>query len=164
MAEDDCEKSIKGPKGLATQDVTYVEVVLDTWRDARTWSARHTEDGRWREVRGYNLDGIDLWLEQAPATTAWLADRLGKAQPGVRSLESWWTDIWLRSTRIPLDRVVVLAGREKAAADFSALLSTGRSVITLGGDLRPNEVCGFVAVALNRKAFRSAGAASLGRR
>ncbi|TQJ91292.1 hypothetical protein [Streptomyces sp. SLBN-31] len=69
-AEDDYEKRIKGPKGLATQDVTYVEVVLDRWRDARTWAARHTEDGRGREVRGYNLDGIDLWLEQAPGSGA----------------------------------------------------------------------------------------------
>lgn len=150
-AEGDYEKRTKGPNGLATKDVTYVEVVLDTWRDARTWVERHTEDGRWREVRGYNLDGIDLWLEQAPATTAWLAARLGKALPGVRSLETWWTDSWLRSTRVPLDRTVVLAGRETAAADFSALLATKPSVIALGGDLRPDEVCAFVAAALEQE-------------
>ncbi|MFE9174335.1 hypothetical protein ACFYNZ_33685 [Streptomyces kebangsaanensis] len=150
-AEEDYEKRTKGPNGLATEDVTYVEVVLDTWRDARTWAARHAEDGRWREVRGYNLDVIDLWLEQAPATTAWLAARLGKALPGVRSLETWWTDSWLRSTRVPLDRAVVLAGREKAAADFSAVLATGRSVIALGGDLRPDELCAFVAAALEQE-------------
>lgn len=43
---------------------------------------------------------------------------------------------------------MVLAGREKAAADFGALLATGRSVTTLGGDLRPDEVCAFVAAVL----------------
>ncbi|MEW2509058.1 hypothetical protein [Streptomyces sp. NPDC046870] len=150
-AEEDYEKRTKGPNGLATEDVTYVEVVLDTWRDARTWAARHAEDGRWREVRAYNLDVIDLWLEQAPATTAWLAARLGKALPGVRSLETWWTDSWLRSTRVPLDRAVVLAGREKGAADFSAVLATGRPVIALGGDLRPDELCAFVAAALEQE-------------
>ncbi|MEV5147441.1 hypothetical protein AB0L14_24315 [Streptomyces sp. NPDC052727] len=150
-AGEDYAKRTTGPNGLATKDVTYVEVVLDTWRDARSWAARHTEDGRWREVRGYNLDGIDLWLEQAPATTAWLAARLGKALPGVRSLETWWAETWLRSTRIPLDRTVVLAGREKAAADFNAVVATGRSVIALGGDLRPDEVCAFVAAALEQE-------------
>ncbi|SCK05794.1 hypothetical protein [Streptomyces sp. WMMB 322] len=150
-AEEDYEKRTEGPNGLATKDVTYVEVILDTWRDARTWAARRTEDGRWREVRGYNLDKIDLWLEQAPATTAWLAARLGKALPGVRSLGTWWTDSWLRSTRVPLDRTVVLAGREKAAADFSAVLATKRSVIALGSDLRPDELCAFVAAALEQE-------------
>ncbi|MEV1023237.1 hypothetical protein [Streptomyces sp. NPDC050264] len=150
-AEDDYEKRTKGPNGLATSDITYVEVILDTWRDARTWTERQTKNGRWREVRGYNLDTIDLWLEQAPATTAWLAARLKKALPGVRSLETWWTDIWLRSTRVPLDRTVVLAGREKAATDFNAVIATGRSVITLGGDLRPDEVCAFVAAALEQE-------------
>ncbi|NUV61068.1 hypothetical protein [Streptomyces sp. CAI-85] len=155
-AAEDYEKRTKGPNGLATKDVTYVEVILDAWRDARTWADRHTEDGRWRDVRGYNLDVIDVWLEQAPATTAWLAARLGKAQPGVRSLESWWADSWLRSTRIPLGRTVVLAGRETAAADFSALLATGRSVIKLGGDLRPDEVCAFVAAALEQEGILGA--------
>ncbi|MFE2991510.1 hypothetical protein [Streptomyces sp. NPDC059262] len=150
-AEADYVKRTEAPNGLATKDVTFVEVVLDTWRDHRTWATRHTGEGRWREVRGYNLDGLDLWLEQAPATTAWLAARLGKALPGVRSLETWWTNSWLRSTRIPLDRTVVLAGREKAAADFSAALATGQSVITLGGDLRPDEVCAFVAAALEQE-------------
>ncbi|MGW6902648.1 hypothetical protein ACWGF2_39665 [Streptomyces sp. NPDC054919] len=150
-AEADYVKRTEAPNGLATKDVTYVEVVLDTWRDHRSWATRRTGDGRWRKVLGYNLDGLDLWLEQAPATTAWLAARLGKALPGVRSLESWWTDTWLRSTRIPLDRTVVLAGREKAAADFSAVLATGQSVITLGGDLRPDEACAFVAAALEQE-------------
>ncbi|MFC8011042.1 hypothetical protein [Streptomyces cinereoruber] len=150
-AEDDYAKRTKGPNGLATKDVAYVEVVLDTWRDARTWAERHTDDGRWQEVRAYNLDVIDLWLEQAPATTAWLAARLGKALPGVRSLETWWADSWLRSTHVPLDRSVVLAGREKAAADFSAVLATERSVIALGGDLRPDELCAFVAAALEQE-------------
>ncbi|MFF4793616.1 hypothetical protein ACFY2M_28490 [Streptomyces sp. NPDC001276] len=150
-AEEDYEKRTKAPNGLTTKDVTYVEVILDTWRDARTWAERHTGDGRWREVHGYNLDRIDVWLEQAPATTAWLAAQLGKALPGVRSLEAWWTDSWLRSTRVPLDQAVVLAGREEAAADFIAVLAAGRSVITLGGDLRPDDACAFVAAALEQE-------------
>ncbi|PSM42891.1 hypothetical protein C6Y14_11910 [Streptomyces dioscori] len=154
-ADDDYGKRTQGPSGLLPEDVTYVQVVLDTWRDSRNWAARHTGDGRWREVRGYNLDGIDLWLEQAPATTAWLAARLRKALPGVRSLQSWWTDTWLRSTRVPLDQAVVLAGRERAAADFRAVLTTGRSVIALGGDLRPDEVCAFVAAALEEDGILS---------
>ncbi len=140
-----------GPKGLTTADVTYVEIILDKWRDARAWSDRHTKDGRWREVRAYNLDTIDLWLEQAPATTAWLAAHLGKALPGVRSLEAWWTDSWLRSTRVPLGRAVVLAGRERAATDFTAVLATRRPVIALGGDMRPDELCAFVAAALEQE-------------
>ncbi|MEU5655030.1 hypothetical protein ABZ802_05345 [Streptomyces sp. NPDC047737] len=150
-AEADYAKRTAAPNGLATRDVTFVEVVLDTWRDHRGWATRRTGDGRWRKVRGYNLDGLDLWLEQAPATTSWLAAQLGKALPGVRPLESWWTDTWLRSTRIPLDRTVVLAGREQAAVDFSAALATGQSVITLGGDLRPDEACAFVAAALEQE-------------
>ena len=99
---------------------------------------------------GYNLDRVHAWLDQAPATTVWLAGQLGKALPGVRSLGAWWTDTWLPSTRVALDGSIVLAGREKAAGDLVAELKTGRSVVTLGGGLPPDEVSAFVAAALER--------------
>jgi hypothetical protein len=49
-----------------------------------------------------------------------------------------------------LDRTIVLAGREKAADDLVAQLATGRTMITLGGDLRQDDACAFIAAALQQ--------------
>lgn len=151
-ANDDYVKRHEAPDGLPTGDVTYVEAILDTWTKARSWAKDRTQEGRWREVRAYNLDRIHVWLDQAPATTSWLASQIGKAMPGVRSVVAWWSDSWLRSTRVPLDRSIVLAGREKSAEALIAALSMGQSVISLGGDLRVDEACAFCAAAVENAA------------
>ena len=136
------------PGGLATNEVTYVQVILEPWTKARDWEAEKTQEGIWKEVRAYNLDRIDSWLEQAPGTTIWLANRLGKTVPGVQSLQSWWQDNWLTSTTVPLDEKIVLAGREHAAQQLISALVEGRTTISLGGDLRLEEAYAFLAATL----------------
>lgn len=148
-ADDDYDKRIEAPDNLATTDVTYVQVLLAPWRAARTWASDRAAEGRWRDVQGYNLDRIDAWLETAPATTAWLAARLGKALPGVFSGSDWWQQTWLPSTRVSLDTAIVLAGRGAAADDFLARLEAGQRLVSVSGDLRPDELKAFVAAALS---------------
>jgi hypothetical protein len=125
-----------------------VQVILEPWTKARDWAARRTMEGRWSQVRAYNLDSIHTWLEVAPATTAWLADQLGKTLVGVEAVETWWERTWIPSSTTPLHDRIVLAGREQAAADLVAMLLAGEKTITLGGDLRPDEAKAFVAAAL----------------
>jgi hypothetical protein len=149
-ADADYKKRTAGPDGMPTGEVVYVQAILDVWTKARTFASQRTLEGRWKAVRGYNLDKVDTWLESAPATTAWLAEQLGKAMPGVRPAASWWTDTWLPATTTPLDTDVVLAGREAAGAAFLNLLAAGTKVIALGGDLRPEEARAFVAASLQQ--------------
>lgn len=147
-ADFDYSKRQDLPSGLATTEVTYVQVILEPWTKARDWEAEKTQEGIWKEVRAYNLDRIDSWLEQAPGTTIWLATHLGKAVPGVQSLQSWWQDTWLSSTTVPLDENIVLAGREQAAQQLISALIDGRTTISLGGELRIEEAYAFLAASL----------------
>lgn len=147
-ANEDYAKRLEAPNDLSTVEVTYVQAILDPWTKARAWERKFSEENRWLAVRGYNLDRIHAWLDLAPATTVWLAGQLGKAMPGVRSVEAWWYESWLPSTRVPLGRSIVLAGREKAGKELISAISAGQQVISLGGDLRADEACAFLAAAL----------------
>lgn len=147
-ADKDYEKRTTGPNGQASSEITYVQAILVPWINALTWAKQRTGEGLWKEVRAYNLDKIHVWLDSAPATTAWLAEQLGKAMPGVRPVGEWWSGAWLPSTTIGLDARVVLAGREQAAGSLRRALEAGRQVISLGGDLRPDEARAFIAAAL----------------
>lgn len=147
-ADDDYDKRKTAPDGESTSTVTYVQALLVPWTKARAWAASRSKEGRWQDVRGYNLDRIHAWLDLAPATAAWLAEQLDRKLPGVRSLSGWWADTWLPSTRVPLDAAAVLAGREAAAADLVTRLNSDQTWTSLGGDLRPDEVRAFVAAAL----------------
>lgn len=148
-ADDDYQKRIEGPPGHQATDCTYIQLILAPWTKARAWASGSARRGRWREVRAYNLDRVHLWLESAPATSAWLAAQLGKAMPGVRSVEDWWLDTWLASTLPQLHDGVVLAGRKASAALLIKELSSGRTVVSLGGNLRLEEAAAFVAAALH---------------
>ncbi len=147
-ADSDYKKRVTGPNGQPLGEVTYVQAILVPWIKAAGWAKQRTAEGRWKEVRAYNLDKIHLWLDVAPATTAWLAEQLGKAMPGVRPATEWWSGTWLPSTTIRLDANVVLAGREREAAALREALDAGKEMISLGGDLRPDEARAFIAAAL----------------
>jgi hypothetical protein len=147
-ADYDYGKRTEGPDGAPATECTYIELILEPWIKARQWAAQRTRERRWKEVRAYNLDRVHTWLDSAPATTAWLADQLGKGIPGVQATETWWDEAWIPSTTSPLDAGIVLAGRHNAADDLLHRLTAGEKTITLGGDLRPEEAKAFTAAAL----------------
>ena len=147
-ADEDYVKRLEGPEGSPASECTYVQVILAPWQKSRTWSSARRKEGRWKDVLALNLDRVHVWLDRAPATTAWLAERLNKAMPGVRPVDAWWTDTWLPSTQPPLGPDVVLAGRDDAAQALVSLLLAGRSVVTLVGDLGADGLRAFVGAAL----------------
>ncbi len=148
-ADDDYGKRTRGPDGRRARDCTYVEVILVPWTKSRLWAHRKSKLRRWAEVRAYNLDRVHAWLESAPATTAWLAEVLGKAMPGVRSVQDWWQETWLPSTEPPLAAPVVLAGRDISAKSFVDSVRTGSPIVSLGGNLRLEESMAFIASSLS---------------
>ena len=147
-ADDDYEKRISGPPGRRARDCSYIQVILVPWTKSRLWAKRKNQLHRWREVRAYNLDRVHVWLEGAPATTAWLAEKLGKAMPGVNSIQDWWTSSWLPSTEPKLTSGIVLAGRSESARAFVEDLLAGTKVVSLGGNLRLDEAMAFIAASL----------------
>ncbi|MEH0986141.1 hypothetical protein [Micromonospora sp. CPCC 205556] len=155
-ADKDYKKRTTGPNGQAPSGITYVQAILVPWTKAASWAKQRTGEGLWKEVRAYNLDKIHIWLDSAPATTAWLAEQLGKSMPGVRPAGEWWSGAWLPSTTMRLDARVVLAGREQAAVLLRQALEAGRKMISLGGDLRPDEARAFIAAALESAEWHNA--------
>lgn len=142
-AEADYAKRLSAPDGGATADATFVEVICRPWTKARAFAAQYTAERRWKDVRGYNVESLETWLEHAPTTTIWLAEQLRRPVSGIRTAEQWWRD-WLDSTRLPLKASVVLAGRESASEALRQRVGSPGTT-TLGGDIRLEEVHAFVA-------------------
>lgn len=142
-AEEDYANRLSAPDGSATADVTFVEVICRPWTKASTFAAQHTAERRWNEVRAYNVETLETWLEHAPSTTIWLAEQLRRPVAGVRTAEQWWNN-WLQSTRVALSAGVVLAGRESASETLRHRVGSPGTT-TVGGDLRLEEVHAFVA-------------------
>lgn len=146
-ADGDYDKRADTPDASRTADCTYVQVICRPWTNRLTWATKRTAEGRWREVRAYNVDSIETWLEQAPATRAWLARRIGLPADGVTPIDDWF-QAWQDATDPPTTNDLVLAGRADQVDRLRELLIADPRIVTIGGDLRSEELRACVAAVL----------------
>ena len=144
----DYEKRTSTPDGSPTTSAGYVALSLRTWLKRDQWANARTDD-RWQRVLAYGLDNIDLWLEAAPVTQAWLSVERGFHPYGYGSAEQWW-DAWASQTNPRLPDAVLLAGREEQAKNLVGRLHGGPQVTTIRGRSR-DEVRGFIVSAVARQ-------------
>lgn len=84
-ADEDYKKRCDDPLGLDPSETTLVFVTPRRWGGKDDWVASKEADNFWREVRAYNADDLEEWLELAPGVHIWLSSRLGKHPEGARS-------------------------------------------------------------------------------
>ena len=144
-AKQDYEKRRQVPRE-ARNEMSYVAVICRQWIDAREFAESKSLAGDFREVRAYNVDHLETWLASAPETTLWLREVIGKPVDGVRPLSELW-DLWLESTKVPLDAEVVLAGRDATTEQLRRKCEAG-GVVTVGWDAPHDEILVILAAAL----------------
>ena len=74
---------------------TYVFVTPRRWTKKSEWIEEQTRQGEWADVRVYDADDLEQWLEQSPAVALQFAEALGLSGGGVVSLSRYW-DTWAR--------------------------------------------------------------------
>jgi hypothetical protein len=131
-ADSDYTKRTATPDGSPTKDCTYVAVGLRPWEKRVEWARKKQKDNRWRAVRAYGVDDIEMWLEEAPVTHAWLSEEMGLAPWGLRAGESWWKQ-WSKATDPPMSPGLVLAGRDQLAQSLREHFSSPPTMATVKG-------------------------------
>ena len=126
-----------------SSEATFVFVTSRRWTGKEAWAAKKQADGRWRDVRAFDVDDIEQALEVAPAVRVWFSEMVGKPASGAQSLEDWWSQ-FAGGTNPPLTPTLVLTGREDSAADLLRRLTQDRSVTTIGAP-SDDDALAFVA-------------------
>lgn len=131
----------------AASETAYVALICANWK-ARQFEEEKSKEGHFRFVRALNVDDLEAWLECAPSTTIWLREQMVHPVTGCKSLSSWWQQ-WLKSTKIPLESEIVLAGRSDQADTLRDRCSQqGGGFVTIGGSVHRDEILAFVSAAL----------------
>jgi hypothetical protein len=89
-AQADYDKRSKDSLGVDPAEAAFVFVTPRRWAGKERWAAERTRDGRWREVRAYDADDLEAWLELSPVVHAWISAILGKASAAIQDLETYW--------------------------------------------------------------------------
>lgn len=143
-AEDVYTKRSAEPLGLDSKDTTFIFVTPRRWTNKEKWAREKQQEGIWKNVRAYDTEDIETWLEQAPAVHLWFSIKIGKHPLGVTDLDHFW-DVWSGATIPPLSFDLVTAGRENGISKIHQWLRSAPSVLGLKADTRDEAIAYFVA-------------------
>jgi len=51
---------------------THIAVTARKWTTRKKWSSAKSDDG-WKEVRAYDANDLEQWIEASPAVAVWFA-------------------------------------------------------------------------------------------
>ena len=151
----DLKKRTKELNGQKT-DRTFIFITTHKLKDKngiikKLKNSNH-EYSLWKDIKIFDADDIETWLDFDPAATSWLAYILGKPRNNVRSFEEVW-DNFSASTQIPLDADVILAREhidpKKIEEIKSWLQNSDNKIWQIKSDSREESLLFFMALVEN---------------
>lgn len=101
----------------------------------------------WSEIKIFDADNIETWLEHDHATMAWLADILGKTTYGVKSFERYW-DTWQKSTIPSIDEDIILARGNVYLKEITQWLLRDDGILKIKSASRKESILIFLSAIL----------------
>lgn len=98
----------------------------------------------WAEIKTFDADDIESWLDHDHATMAWLADILGKPTNGIKSFDTYWND-WKKTTIVPIDEDIILARKNSYTKDINQWLLQQSGPLKIKADTRKEAVLFFLS-------------------
>jgi transcriptional regulator with XRE-family HTH domain len=149
-ANEDYLKRAKDPLGIDPSRASFLFVTPRKWPDRRVnklrWCEAKKKSGPWKDVRAYDCDDLEQWLETAPAVSIWLATLLGIRPPGVEDVDQYWQSVVTR-TEPNLTPGVFLASREEERKNVIEWLAGPARTLALESR-SPTEVVDFFCACL----------------
>lgn len=144
-ADGDYEKRSRDPLGIDPAQSTFVFVTLRRWGGKGNWVAARQGERVWREVRAYDADDLEMWLDLAPAVHVWLSILVGKHPENAMDLGHFWAD-WSETTRPAMTDEFVLSGRGEVVERVRAWLGAPSAPLALQAESRDEALAVFAAV------------------
>lgn len=145
-ADSDYEKRTAEPLGVTPSQSTFVFVTPRRWSAKHEWENDRRAESKWRDVRVYDADDLEQWLETAPAVHIWISIHLGKHPHAAQDLATYWDD-WSAATNPAMSPDLVLAGRENVAEQIHVWFDNPVAPLVIRGESR-EEAIAVLAAAL----------------
>ena len=99
------------------QKLTFVFVTSRQWSGKKIWAENKRSKKEWRDVRAYDADDLEQWLELSPETHIWFLEKTNDDNSGLCSLEQCWED-WASATNPNLNKTLFKEAVETHRKDF----------------------------------------------
>lgn len=133
---DDYKKRTENPDGINMAETVFCFATTRIWKH-RQGIVEATEEknaeGKWRGVRILDANSLEMWLENCPAVSAWLAQIIGKPFRNIYELGVYW-EIQSKSTNPNLTTEFFTHARTPVSERILRLIDAGSTQIVLVGE------------------------------
>lgn len=118
---------------------TFVFVTPRRWQNKKIWLAQQLAKKEWAEVRAYDADDLEQWLEQSPAIALQFGEQIGLLGAGVESCGRHWKS-WSEQCQPAITSAAMVMGRSESCAKLNAEIErhvadkNGQHFLTLRAD------------------------------
>ncbi|MCP5306971.1 MAG: hypothetical protein H6953_16125 [Chromatiaceae bacterium] len=112
-ANRDYEKRTREIEHEARQRSTFIAVTARHWAKKCEWASAKSAQNDWHDVRAYDSDDLEAWLEANPAIALTFAEELGLFGFGVESLGRHW-HCWAAQSEPEISPSAIFADRREA--------------------------------------------------
>lgn len=144
-ADEDCKKRSDNPREVNPAESTFIFVTPRRWGGKNDWQREKQAEGIWREVRVYDADDLEQWLESAPGVHLWFSIMLGKNPKSALDLDSFWID-WSESTRPNMSSEFVLSGRDETVKRIHEWLHEPPGILSVQAETNREAIAVLAAI------------------
>jgi len=142
-AESDYQTRTATAGSVSPAETTFVFVTPRRWQGKAEWAEEKQGENVWAEVRAYDADDLEQWLDQTLPVAAWARRQIVGAPEGLRDMEEIW-ELWSLRTNPRLSAELFLAGRDPAVERIRGWLTAPAACLRIRAD-SADEAIGFVA-------------------
>lgn len=98
----------------------------------------------WADIKIFDADDVETWLDHDFATSAWLSDIIGRSSNGLKGFESFWNE-WLASTEPSIDEDVILARSNNYQNEIMQWFNSDSGILNIKSASRKESLLFFIA-------------------
>lgn len=123
---------------------SFMFITPRRWNAKDEWLAKKRREGDWASVHAYDAIDLETWLEEAPATSRWLGEKLGVVSPSLKTPHEWWQG-WATASIPSITMKLVSTRRHNEQEALLSKLRNGDHVVPVQADDREEAVAFVVA-------------------
>ena len=155
-ANDDIQKRNKQFFNVEPSSATYIFVSLRGWKgkEKTKWLTEQKASKQWKDVRVYDAEDLERWMERSLEARIWLKPRLSlstqEQSDKVRTLDAVWKN-WIDSTELAVDESYFAEAIEEYQTVLTAFLEDSQDNHLTIGAASVEEALAFLWCAMGTK-------------
>lgn len=136
-ADQDYKKRLDATDTKERSSATFVFITPRRWTKKVEWIREQSNKKEWGEVRAYDADDLEQWLENSPAIALQFSEEIGLCGDGVESISRYWK-LWSEQCNPAITVDALLIDR---SATYDRLRSTAKEALTQESAPQPLMIC-----------------------